>query len=111
MMISLNCTTSLSSVCMAKSQELYEVLLRLSLIEGRQTRAGEFIEHAATLKMMADIDKWVIRTAFENLISSIVTSSRVPVFSSSYRNRPCRIRLLLTGWMRLWMHISSMPMQ
>lgn len=51
-----------------ESQELYEVLLRLSLIEGRQTRAGEFIEHAATLKMMADIDKWVIRTAFENLI-------------------------------------------
>jgi diguanylate cyclase (GGDEF)-like protein/PAS domain S-box-containing protein len=48
-------------------QEFYEVLLRLELIEGRMTPAEEFIQHAHGLKMMADIDKWVIRTAIETL--------------------------------------------
>lgn len=51
-----------------EEQEFYEVLLRLELIEGRQIRAEEFIQHAANLKIMADIDKWVIRNAVEILI-------------------------------------------
>lgn len=51
-----------------EEQEFYEVLLRLELIEGRQILAEEFIEHAAKLKMMADIDKWVIRNAVDILI-------------------------------------------
>lgn len=50
-----------------EEQEFYEVLLRLELIEGRLIRAEEFIKHATNLKMMADIDKWVIRTAVEIL--------------------------------------------
>lgn len=50
-----------------QEQELYEVLLRLQLIENRLIQAGEFIEHAISLEMMADIDKWVIRKAVEVL--------------------------------------------
>jgi len=50
-----------------EEQELYEVLLRLQLIENRFIDADEFISHAASLEMMADIDKWVIRNAVEVL--------------------------------------------
>jgi diguanylate cyclase (GGDEF)-like protein/PAS domain S-box-containing protein len=50
-----------------EEQEFYEVLLRLELIEGRLTTPGEFIKPAVELKLMADIDKWVIRTAVEAL--------------------------------------------
>ena len=50
-----------------EEQELYEVLLRLQLVENRLIEADEFIPHAVTLEMMADIDKWVIRNAVEIL--------------------------------------------
>ncbi|WP_438971720.1 EAL domain-containing protein [Methylophaga sp.] len=50
-----------------EEQELYEVLLRLQLVENRDIEADEFIEHAAALEMMAEIDKWVIRHAVEVL--------------------------------------------
>ncbi len=50
-----------------EEQEFYEVLLRLEMIEGRLTQAEDFIQHAHSLKMMAEIDKWVIRTAIETL--------------------------------------------
>lgn len=51
-----------------EAQEFYEVLLRLELIEGRLTSPGEFMKAAEQLKMMTDIDKWVIRTAIEALV-------------------------------------------
>lgn len=44
-------------------QELYEVLLRLKLESGKTLKAEEFIDTADRLKVMADIDKWVIRKA------------------------------------------------
>lgn len=50
-----------------EDQEFYEVLLRLELIEGRLIHADEFIQHAGSLKLMADLDKWVIRNAIEVL--------------------------------------------
>lgn len=50
-----------------EEQEFYEVLLRLELIENRLIQAEEFIQHASHLKLMADIDKWVIRNAIDTL--------------------------------------------
>lgn len=50
-----------------EEQELYEVLLRLQLVENRFIEADDFIAHASSLQMMADIDKWVIRNAVEVL--------------------------------------------
>ncbi len=50
-----------------EEQEFYEVLLRLELIEGRLTGPDEFIKPAVELKMMTEIDKWVIRSAVETL--------------------------------------------
>lgn len=47
-------------------QEFYDVLLRLK--DGDKTlRAEEFIQHAVKLQMMAEVDKWVIRTALKKL--------------------------------------------
>ncbi len=47
-------------------QEIYEVLLRLH--DGDKTlRADEFIRYAVSLKMMKDIDRWVIHTALRKL--------------------------------------------
>lgn len=50
-----------------EEQELYEVLLRLELVENRLIGAEEFIEAANRLNMMEEIDKWVIRNAVEVL--------------------------------------------
>jgi diguanylate cyclase (GGDEF)-like protein/PAS domain S-box-containing protein len=50
-----------------EEQELYEVHLRLQLLEGRDIKAEEFITYATQLGMMAEIDKWVIRQAIEVL--------------------------------------------
>ena len=50
-----------------EEQEFYEVLLRLELIEGRVTGPEEFMKHAVSLEMMAEIDKWVIRQSVEAL--------------------------------------------
>lgn len=50
-----------------EEQEIYEVLLRIELIENRLINADAFIHHATALKMMADIDKWVVRNAIENV--------------------------------------------
>lgn len=50
-----------------KEQELYEVLLRMKLESGKTLKAEEFIHTAIVLKMMVEIDKWVIRTALDKL--------------------------------------------
>lgn len=50
-----------------KEQELYEVLLRLKLDSGKTLKAEEFIQTAMDLKMMVEIDKWVIRSALDRL--------------------------------------------
>lgn len=50
-----------------KEQELYEVLLRLKLDNGKVLKAEEFIDTAIELNMMAEIDKWVIRSALAKL--------------------------------------------
>ncbi|MCX4188131.1 EAL domain-containing protein [Methylophaga sp. OBS4] len=50
-----------------EEQELYEVLLRLQLAENRLMLAEDFINQAVNLKMMAEIDKWVIRNALDAL--------------------------------------------
>ncbi|AFJ03331.1 response regulator receiver modulated diguanylate cyclase/phosphodiesterase with PAS/PAC sensor(s) [Methylophaga frappieri] len=48
-------------------QELYEVLLRLTLPSGKTIKADDFIASAATLEIMAEVDKWVIRQALQSL--------------------------------------------
>lgn len=50
-----------------EEQEIYEVLLRLRQADGSLLNADQFIAHAQKLEMMADIDKWVIRTALDTL--------------------------------------------
>lgn len=51
-----------------EEQEFYEVLLRIKETDGNTVVAEAFIEHAVKLKMMADIDKWVIRNALDKLV-------------------------------------------
>ena len=51
-----------------KEQELYEVLLRMLDEEtGDPILAEDFIDFAAELKMMGDIDQWVISNALKSL--------------------------------------------
>ena len=49
-----------------EEQEFYEVLLRLE-VNGELIAADSFIQHAVQLKMMTEIDKWVIRSALKAL--------------------------------------------
>lgn len=50
-----------------EEQEIYEVLLRLKAPDGQLLTPDSFIEHAIQAKMMGEIDKWVIRKAFDTL--------------------------------------------
>ena len=50
-----------------EEQEIYEVLLRLDQSNGSLLSADSFIEHAQKADMMGEIDKWVIRKAFDAL--------------------------------------------
>lgn len=50
-----------------EEQEIYEVLLRLKQPDGTLLSADGFIEQAEQHKMMGEIDKWVIRNAFDAL--------------------------------------------
>lgn len=52
-----------------EQQELYEVLLRLERGRANFVRAEQFIGQAEKAGMMADIDKWVIAHALEELVS------------------------------------------
>ncbi|SFK13781.1 EAL domain-containing protein [Methylophaga sulfidovorans] len=49
-----------------EEQEFYEVLLRLQ-INDEFIAADKFIHHAVQLKMMTEVDKWVIRSALKAL--------------------------------------------
>ncbi|EGL54595.1 MAG: EAL domain-containing protein [Pseudomonadota bacterium] len=49
-----------------EEQEFYEVLLRLQ-VNDEFIAADKFIHHAVQLKMMTEIDKWVIRSALKAL--------------------------------------------
>lgn len=60
-------------------QEFYDVLLRLQ--DGDKTlRAEEFIQHAVKLQMMAEVDKWVIRTALKKLAEHQQTHPKTRFF-------------------------------
>jgi EAL domain-containing protein (putative c-di-GMP-specific phosphodiesterase class I) len=50
-----------------EEQEFYEVLLRLKKDDGSLIKAEDFIDHAVQSGMMAEIDKWVIRTSLDRL--------------------------------------------
>lgn len=63
-----------------EEQEIYEVLLRLKDDDGTLLKAEDFIEHGKRLEMMGDIDKWVIRKAFDALTTHRHTHPKTRFF-------------------------------
>ncbi|PCH62945.1 MAG: two-component system response regulator [Gammaproteobacteria bacterium] len=63
-----------------EEQEIYDVLLRVKQPDGSLLPPDHFIEHATEVNMMGEIDKWVIRKAFDALATHRVKYPKTRFF-------------------------------
>lgn len=63
-----------------EEQEIYDVLLRFKQSDGSLLPPDSFLEHATQANMMGEIDKWVIRNAFDALATHRVKHPKTRFF-------------------------------